>query len=489
MSRKMLETKVYSKDDLDELDNEDMTNIVSENNININNNNNKDQKLRSRKRYNSVSNNSVSKADNHIDESVIIIKNSDIILDNDANSENKMYYSEYFVSDDIDVKYDFDLYTFLKEITLIIFINFILIILGSTSSADVITIDGIITSIIFYLNFIKVTEDNNFLYKNRLDVGDRYIYMFLIMMIYLLWTIMTSYIGIKIGLNIDIINYSIYVMIKTFMICPSVMTQIYNNEQYKKVKNYFHDGYNNLIQKIFCKQMAKVINLCIKNILKIDFKIDKDDITPFYDQFSISIIIRFILTFVFACLFNHMDKGGWKIPMIFYKNMYMKDRNYRIADDQQYLIAIVKDKNWKKFLDIYTLNRLIRLLINDDSENGFLAEQVTKFIENIWFSFNKIMFCWTVMSFTKELYIGILSELLFIGSSHHRVKYVINTLLFALLSYYQLVQGEKIIIIILCEIMYPIINSKLLVDILTDIYANIKKIVLFIMDKIGNLIG
>ncbi len=414
------------------------------------------------------------------DESVIITKDPEI----ESESTNKMYLSQYIaLKEDVEIKYEFDLYIFLKEVLLIAIINFILFYFNSSSSFDVITIDGILTSIIFYLSYIE--NNDNFLAKDRLATGDRYIYFFLIMIAYSLF----SFGCLKIGFTILIILAQfIGIIIKSILIVPSIMKHVYNHEGYKNIKKHFYEKYNNLVQKIVCKQMSKIINLCIRNILKIDFIITKDDIIPFYDQFSIAIIIRFIATFIFACLFNHMDKGGWKIPMIFYKNMYLKDKNYKITDDKEYLIAIVKDKNWGKFLDIYTLNRLIRLLMNDDDpNNGFLAEQVTQFITSFLFSFNKVMFCWTIMCCTQELYVGILSQLLFLKSSKHRFKYILNTLLFTFLAFYELVQGEKILVILICEIMYLIVNSKIIVDILSDIYSNIKKIFAYIAEKLNSI--
>src|SRR5208282_153848 len=111
---------------------------------------------------------------------------------------------------------------------------------------------------------------------------------------------------------------------------PSIMGQIYNIYAYKKIRHVLYDGYNKLIQKIICKQLSKIINIVIKNVFNLHIIVTYEDLIPFYDQFSWLIINKFIVTFIMACIFNHIDKGGMKFPMMIYKNLYLKDSKYNI---------------------------------------------------------------------------------------------------------------------------------------------------------------
>lgn len=172
-----------------------------------------------------------------------------------------------------------------------------------------------------------------------------------------------------------------------------------------------------------------------------------------------------------ACIFNHMDKGGLKFPMMIYKNLYLKDSKYNISDDKTYLHTLITDKQWDKFMDVYTLNRIIRIITNDSNQNSMLSDQVTTFITNILFRFNRVMFCWTVMSISN-LFLGILSFLFFISSTERPLRYLLNTALFAAASFFT---TERLIVLLLCELCYPIVDSKILTDAFDDTCQSLKR--------------
>lgn len=394
---------------------------------------------------------------------------SSIILESD--NVNLLYYSHYFGLDDKPKKFILNIKDLIKEICLILFIHLFLGI--HDAIFNVITIDGILSSIIFYMIFYGIDEKNNFLLKNRLILIDRYIYYFLLFCGYYIFNFVTWYMLSNIG-NLDITMYAI-----SIMICPNIMGIIYDIQAYKKVRNVMYDGYNKLIQKIICKQLSKIINIIIKNVLNLDINVGYEDLIPFYSQFSWLIINKFIITFIIACIFNHIDKGGMKFPMMIYKNIYMKDTNYNISDDKLYLTKIIKDKQYAKFMDVYTLNRIIRMVVTDDAQNSMLSDQVTAFLKKLVFKINRIIFCWTLMSISNLTY-GILGFFLFIWSSEKPLRYLLNTLFFTLLSYYT---DERLLVIILCEIFYPIIESKLLIDIVSDTYQSFKRGFLGLYDR------
>jgi hypothetical protein len=80
------------------------------------------------------------------------------------------------------------------------------------------------------------------------------------------------------------------------------------------------------------------------------------------------------------------------------------------------------------------------------------------------------MICWTIMSSTNVL-CGLLSYLLFISDTNKPLNYLINTILFCILSF---LTQERILIIIACEIFYTITNLKVLNDIAYDTICSIK---------------
>lgn len=379
-----------------------------------------------------------------------------IIMDSD--NVNLLYYSHFFELDDKHKKIAFSIKDLIREMCIVLFFHLFLGI--HNAIFNVITIDGIVSCLIFYMNFIGVEDKNNFLQKNRLMTLDRYIYYLLLFCGYYLFNYMTWYI---------FTGFAMYAA--SIMICPSIMGQIYDIYAYKKIRQVLYDGYNRLVQKIICKQLSKIINIVIKNVLNINVVVGYEDLIPFYNQFSWLIINKFIVTFILACIFNHVDKGSMKFPMMIYKNLYMKDGKYNIVDDKLYLKRIIEDKQYAKFMDVYTLNRIIRMIVADDTQNSMLSEQVTTFLQKLLFRFNRVMFCWTLMSISN-LTIGILGFLMFISMTERPMRYLINTMVFTILSFFTI---ERLLVIVLCEICYPIVDSKLLTDVCDDTYTSLKK--------------
>ena len=104
----------------------------------------------------------------------------------------------------------------------------------------------------------------------------------------------------------------------------------------------------------------------------------------------------------------------------------MKDTRYSEVDDKLYLTSIIKDKQWNKFMEIYTLNRIIRVVVNDDAQNSLLSEKVAVILKDIMFRINRAMFCWTLMS-VSNLTFGILGffPFTFYSKKHNHKDYLL----------------------------------------------------------------
>jgi hypothetical protein len=161
--------------------------------------------------------------------------------------------------------------------------------------------------------------------------------------------------------------------------------------------------------------------------------------------------------------------------MILYKNIYMKDNISTQRDDKKYITYIIKNKQWNKFLDVYTLNRILRILSINQAENSEISQYITNIINSIIFSVNRVMVCWTIMSISNLKY-GLLTFLLFIPHTKTPLRYLLSLCLFIGLSY---ITNENILVLVLCEISFPIINSKLLPDIVNDTVIAIKKCMMY----------
>jgi hypothetical protein len=377
-----------------------------------------------------------------------------------SNPESELpQYASYMHLEPKTEEVRFNLFDLLKEFFVVMLLHLYLGIYNAMF--NVITIDGIVSCLIFYMSSIGITKVNNFLDKIRLITIDRYIY----------------YLMLFVGVHI--VNYITWFQfpemtryLASFMICPSIMAQIYQYKPYAKIRQVLYDGYNNLVKRIVCKQLAKIINMFIDNVLNIDVRVIYTDLMAHYHEFDFVVINKFIVTFILAMIFNHVDKGSLSIPIMIYKTFYMKDADYNIRDDRQYLTAVIEDQKWEKFLDVYTLNRMIRMLIENDDKDADISKIIKAFLKRQFFRFNRVMFCWSMMSLTRSLLGGILSFMLFVQHSEQRFRYALNVLIFSGLS---MVTDEKILTLFICELCFPILESKLIFDVTRDTYNSLKR--------------
>lgn len=346
---------------------------------------------------------------------------------------------------------------FLKEIFVIMASHLYLGI--SEPMFNVMTIDGILSCMIFLIDNTYLINYIKFLSKPRLMTIDRYIYYVVLFGGVLISNYLTWY-------NCpELIRY-----LASVMICPSIMNFIYNMSSYSTIRQTMYDGYNKLINVVICKQISKVINLFISNVLKVRSSVEYLDLIVYKNNFDYAYIHRLLVTFIATLIFNHLDNSSFRIPLMLYKNLYMKDTEYDIKRDKIYFAKIISNKRWDKFLDIYTLNRMIRMLA-DDGDSSNLSVILNRFMINLGFRINRIMFCWTLMGATNSTIVGLIGFLPFIRSTDNVHRYIINVMMFGLISY---LTYEKLLLFVLCELCFTLSNSNAYVEILKDVYYSIK---------------
>lgn len=396
--------------------------------------------------------------------------NSDQII---KKHSNILLYSQYFIisnsiSDENQYKINYSCLR--SEIIIIILLQLFFGI--NNAIFNVITIDGVLSCLLFYMNYM--TDNNtNFLSNYHLSTIDRYIYYIILIIGYYIIIYTTWFFSGFVARYIVVI-----------LISPNIMCQIYNIYTYKKIRNVLYDGYNNLIRKIICKQMAKIINLTIKNVIKSNTIVDYKDLESKYDTFSLEIIGNFVGSFIVACLIRYMDSIGLRYFTAIYKK-YIKDPKYDIKDDKQYITTIINDKKWEKLVDIYTLSKIVRLCINSDNDNSFMVEQISNILKTIMFKINRVMLCWTILSITSKINIGIFGSIqfalmgfmLFVPKleTAKYIRYISTVILFVIMSFFTM---EKLLVIMACEIALLISDSKIIFDIIFDIYKALRSIAL-----------
>jgi len=381
------------------------------------------------------------------------------VIDPEKNSEyiepQIMLCSQYILLRiELDKKYDQVINSYETFINMMIWLCCYTILGISNLPLSIITIDGIINCFEFYGQNIGYDESNNFFSKHRLQTIDRYIYFVFL-------------IGVYYGVHICLWFHGCVIDHIFIIGCiPQIMIKIYKLPSYFRIRNIIYNAYNQMIKKIVCKQFTKIINAVIKNVLHSDHRLEYTDFLGCYNHINLVYIGDFIAQFIGACIFNYLDKGRLRLPFILYKNIFMKDKKYHIVNDHKYFEKIVIDKNWEKFMDIYTLNRLIRMLSNGNPNNNFMEKEVNKLVIRTIFIFNMIIFGWTVMNIVHSVTVGILCNLLFVNKSIKKERYILFTILCSMLSRFS---NENLLSIILCNIMYPVIESQLFPDLMYDV--------------------
>jgi hypothetical protein len=329
---------------------------------------------------------------------------------------------------------------------------------------NILAIDGIFSSIFFYSSYVGHQIKHLI---ERLTICERYVYYSIILSIVLIFHICTWF------------TWFHHVNVLLFFASPSLMKLIHKNHIYRKINVIVQKNIKFSVKKIICYQLSKIINNSIKNILKIDLSITHEELYQHYDNIDLMMISRFFGQFCLALVFNYFDKKRFNVPFILLKNIYMKDSSYNIGDDNKYFQLVIADRRWDMFLDVYSLNRLIRIIMKNDSKNNYIINKFINVTSEILFIINKLFFCWTVASIAT-IEIGILSMILFIGSSQTKLFYLLSLTIFAFLGKFI---GSVIITFISMEIFLMFYKSNILSHITNNIFITIGKITSFIIEN------
>lgn len=337
---------------------------------------------------------------------------------------------------------------------------------------NILTTDSIISSLIFILYFYCNNNSifiNNTIYQPSYFI--RYIYYFILLSIYYIVDFITwGYLSILLNL------------ILPFFILPVVIENIVYNYNFKKITNAVINDCENFIYFIISKHMSKILSIISNNCLDYNPTFKEDEFKPFIKKVSVDIFINFICSFLFASILHYFEKNGTTVFTAIFRQFYFRQYYFKKENidknNKNYLINIMKTKNWIKLLDPYTLNRILKmyLLINNNKENSII-KHIKNIINQFNTSFSKIMICWTISSLCNIKYISILSYLLFIKSKHKINIYlkIIVIFLFTIISFFS---NEVLLLIIMCEFFTRLLVNKITRDIFYDIYKHLKHIIL-----------
>ena len=345
---------------------------------------------------------------------------------------------------------------------------------SSINIINIFTTDSILSGIIFVLKFYS-RDKNKYILKDCIYQAPytiRLIYYVLLLSLYYVINFVTWY-----------IFSSVLQFVLLIFILPFVIENIIYSYKFKKITKMIYEDVDDFSHFVISKQMTKVITLISQNCLKFDPQFGNDEFKPFVKNISAKMFINFICSFLFASLLHYLEQNGTTVYTAMFRQYYFRQYYFKKEeiklDNKDYLIDIMKKRDWLKLLDPYTLNRVLQIYLEleNEQDQNYIGKHIKNLIEQLGTSFSKIMVCWTVSSVIKIKCIGTLFYFVFVKSKHTINMYLKIGIIsiFTIVSYFSY---EQLLHIILCEICTRFMVNKVTRDVVYDGYKHIKQIAL-----------
>lgn len=385
-----------------------------------------------------------------MDDSYIFTKNNKQIyninrtLDISNTKLALQYCSQYFTINNNNVHIYKKKYIFiqLSIISLLYFFldNYLLI--------NIYNIDTIYGIIVFILNYF--INNNNIIYQPKLFI--RYIYYSILIFLFYFINILTLF-----------YFYFIFYFITYIFLSPFIIEYITHTNKFKIITKNIYDSIEDFIYFILSKQIVKIIIIISKTSFNYTPNIKKDEFKNYVKKLSIPNFINFTLSFIYVTILHYLERNGKTFYTIIFRQYYFKQI---FIQDKSYIIDLMKNKNWVKLLDPYTLDVIINHYLKQNN-NSSIIHKIKKIKKNLLFSFSKIIILWSFTSITKINGSGIIFDFVFIKINYSNIKKYIILYIFFLLSYNS---NDQFIYLILYEFCKNLFTNKIFIDIIFDIY-------------------
>lgn len=359
------------------------------------------------------------------------------------------YCSQYFTLGKYDNKHTFNKkYLFIQFILLLILYFFF----NGNIIIFFYKVDTIYGIIIFIADYFY--NNNNIIYQPKLYI--RYIYYSFVILLFFFINLITLF------YFYDFLNISINIFI-----LPTIIDNIVCSYKFKKIIKKILDFIEDFLYFIISKQIVKIIIFISTNSLDYKPNINKDEFKNYVKKVSVSNFINFLFSFIYVSILHYLERNGKTFYTIIFRKYYF---NQIYIQDKSYIINIIKDKNWIKLLDPYTLDVIINhyLQLNNNSN---IIHRINKYKKNIIFSYSKIIILWSFTSIININGSGILLDTVFLKNFNIKI-YIILYVSF-ILSYNS---NDQLLYLIFYEISKNILTSKFFIDFIYDVFNFIKKL-------------
>lgn len=262
------------------------------------------------------------------------------------------------------------------------------------------------------------------------------------------------------------------------VVCPSVMNIVIKTNIFSKVYDHVYTNYQQLKIVILSKAMAKTINFISKVTLECDPKIGHKEISPFIEKIQNNkkyehTFGSFLSSFVAASLLHYIDLIGYTYYAVIIKKYLMYGKKRSSRKNKEYIIEILRNRDWDKLLDIYSLTVFLRVYNNTKTEErNVIKKHINCVIKKISNTFQQIMVNWTLGALTKCYMVTSLLSTIYLNESFMYNFIIMCPIYFMMLSsksYFLLATVTEVSILILnstlfsyiCDEMKKFIEKKL----------------------------
>jgi len=249
-----------------------------------------------------------------------------------------------------------------------------------------------IDSLVNILDFIANDYLSNlsyYFYRETFAVKFIYsalVYPFILTILYLINYISVSvlFIFMRNIVSISIPNIDIFNMIELSLLfilnLPIVVNYLVNTNTFRKYYYLISNELHYLGKYLVCKKMSKAINRISKVYLHRDPKLTGGELVNFLPEISVHRLLTFCSASFIATLLFYFELDGLKFYTILVRQYYFREYLNLSKDERKkgshrdYVFDIIEKRDWIRFTDPYTLNRLLKLYLElNRSVNGGLC--------------------------------------------------------------------------------------------------------------------
>lgn len=244
-------------------------------------------------------------------------------------------------------------------------------------------------NIVLMLSLDSIINIMVFIADNYLNVLNDYFYRetFIVKTIYLLliypFIIYPSTYLSKLNFNLlyrtDISGDYLRILLVLIINLPIVVNYVVNTNLFRKYYYLISNELHYLGKFLVCKKIAKAINRISKIYLHRDPKLTGRELVEFLPEISVQRLLTFCCASFVASFLFYFELDGLKFYTVLVRQYCFREyldvskSEKKRLSNREFIFKVIENRDWIKFTDAYTLNRLLKLYIElNKTVNGGL---------------------------------------------------------------------------------------------------------------------